>query len=214
MNEYINIKRNYNNNNNSKPKPFLVNSPSSSSLTALKMNTINKSVSISSNAIITQSPVTSTSHLSKNFQASNLNLSDFLNPLLSYSELSITALTSTSSYSSLSTSSFAFNSNLDIYFTNTMGSSFYNGSADYAIVFTNSEIKELSQLIKKLFVKNVISQINRSLNEFLLQQQTELNQIQYVYRSYSEVLALVTISMFKDLLLVQPTGCKCLFLLL
>lgn len=103
--------------------------------------------------------------LSKNNQSSNLNLADFLNPLLGYSELSISPLTSTSSYSSLS--SFAFNPNLDAYFTYTIGSSFYNGSANYAIVLSISEIKELCQIIKKIFVKNVISQINRYLNEFL-----------------------------------------------
>ena len=159
---------------------------------------------LSANATKTSSQFQS--QLGKNFQSSNLHLADFLNPLLGYSELSITALTSTASYSSLSSSSFAVNSNLEVYFTHTIGASFYNGSADYALVLTNSETKELCQLVKKLFVKNVITQINRCLNEFLLQQQNELQCIQYVYRSYSEVLALVTISMFKDLLLVQPSG--------
>jgi len=105
--------------------------------------------------------------LSKNNQLSNLNLADFLNPLLGYGELSITAFASTSSNSSLSSSSFAFNSNLEMYFTYTIGSSFYNGSANYAILLNNNEIKELCQIIKKVFVKNVISQINRYLNEFL-----------------------------------------------
>ena len=216
LNEYINVKI-----NNNKSKQFLVNSPSSSSLTTLKNSTISKSASISSNlanqqqqqpqqssssSVATLTQLHSSSQLSKSFQASNLNLADFLNPLLGYSELSITDLTSTTSYSSLTSSSFAFNANLEVYFTHTIGSSFYNGSSDYAIVLTNSEIKELSQLVKKLFVKSVITQINRCLNEFLLQQQNDLNQIQYTYRSYSEVLALVTISLFKDLLLVQPTG--------
>jgi hypothetical protein len=53
----------------------------------------------------------------------------------------------------------------------TIGSSFYNGSAPYSLMLTTSEIKELSQIIKKLFVKNVITQINRHLNEFITIQQ-------------------------------------------
>jgi hypothetical protein len=105
--------------------------------------------------------------LNKNIQSSNLNLADFLNPVLGYSELSITALTSKSSNSSQSSSSFAFNPNLEAYFMSTIGSSFYNGSSNYVVALTNSEIKELCQLIKKLFVKSTINQINRYLNEFI-----------------------------------------------
>jgi hypothetical protein len=105
--------------------------------------------------------------LNKNIQSSNLNLADFLNPVLGYSELSITALTSKSSNSSQSSSSFAFNPNLEAYFMSTIGSSFYNGSSNYTVILTNSEIKELCQLIKKLFVKSTINQINRYLNEFI-----------------------------------------------
>lgn len=109
--------------------------------------------------------------LNKNFQSSNLNLADFLNPILGYSELTITALTSTTSYSSLSSSSFALNPNLELYFTNTIGSSYYNGSSSHSLILTSAETKELCQLIKKLFVKSVIGQINKYLNEFLAQQE-------------------------------------------
>lgn len=104
-------------------------------------------------------------------QSTNLSLSDFLNPVLGYSELSITSLTTASSFSSLSSSSFAHNPNLEAYFTHTLGSSFYNGSAPYALVLSNSEIKDVCQLIKKLFVKSVINQIGKYLNDYLTQQQ-------------------------------------------
>lgn len=104
-------------------------------------------------------------------QSTNLSLSDFLNPILGYSELAITSLTTASSFSSLSLSSFAQNPNLESYFTHTLGSSFYNGSAPYALVLTTSEIKDVCSLIKKLFVKGVINQINRYLNDYLIQQQ-------------------------------------------
>ena len=86
LNEYINVKI-----NNNKSKQFLVNSPSSSSLTTLKNSTISKSASISSNlanqqqqqqssssSVATLTQLHSSSQLSKSFQASNLNLADFL----------------------------------------------------------------------------------------------------------------------------------------
>lgn len=104
-------------------------------------------------------------------QSTNLSLSDFLNPILGYSELAITSLTTASSFSSLSMSSFAHNPNLEAYFTHTLGSSFYNGSAPYALVLSNGEIKDVCNIIKKLFVKSVINQIARYLNDFLTQQQ-------------------------------------------
>jgi hypothetical protein len=98
----------------------------------------------------------------------NLNLADFLNPMLGYSELSITALTSSSSYLSLPSSSFALNPHLDVYFHFTIGSSFYNGSSPYALCLSSSELKELHQIVKKLFNKGSIGQINKYLNEYLL----------------------------------------------
>ena len=104
-------------------------------------------------------------NLTKICLASNLNLADFLNPILGYNEsLNLNSLNS-------SASSFALNPNLEAYFMHTIGSSFYNGSAPYSLMLTTSEIKELSQIIKKLFVKNVITQINRHLNEFIAIQQ-------------------------------------------
>ncbi len=169
--------------------------------------------------------------LTKNCQTSNLNLVDFLNPLLQYNELSITALTSTSSYSSLSSSSFTLNPYLETYFAFTMGSSFYNGSSCYALLLSTNELKDLCSLIKKIFVKNLISQINKHLNDYLTQQQNEIFQLQhgstvgqlqphdmhklkflqahpYVYKSYSEVLSLVSITLLKDLLTAQSNHGK------
>jgi hypothetical protein len=109
--------------------------------------------------------------LARNCQISNLNLADFLNSILQYSELNVTSLTSTASYSSQLSSAFVLNPNLEIYFCNTIGSSYYNGSSsNYTLLLTNSELKELCQLIKKLFVKCLINQINKYLNEFLTQQ--------------------------------------------
>jgi hypothetical protein len=140
---------------------YIKSKNSSSSLSST--STIN--ISKSNSATFSQTQFQS--QLNKNIQSSNLNLADFLNPVLGYSELSITALTSKSSNSSQSSSSFAFNPNLEAYFMSTIGSSFYNGSSNYAVVLTNSEIKELCQLIKKLFVKSTINQINRYLNEFI-----------------------------------------------
>ena len=46
-------------------------------------------------------------------------------------------------------------------------------------------------------------------NEQILQ--IQYRKVQYVYRSYSEVLALVTISMFRDLLQVQTNNSKIIF---
>ena len=187
------------------------------------------STSAPASAVATQSSSISNSNsrfqlqLIRNLQTSNLNLIDFLNPLLQYSELSITALTSTSSFSSLSSSSFALNPNLEVYFAHTLGSSFYNGSSTFALALTHAELKDLCSLIKKLFVKNLINQINKYLNDFLTSQQNEVFQLQqqqqlqpqdhqklrsiqahpYVYRSFSEVLSLCSITMFKDLLFAQ-----------
>lgn len=104
----------------------------------------------------------------RSIHLSNLNLADFLNPVLGYSELSITALTSSSSYLSLPSSSFALNPHLDVYFDCTIGSSYYNGSAPYALCLASSELKELYQIVKKLFTKSSISQINKYLNEYLI----------------------------------------------
>lgn len=148
--------------------------------------------------------------------SSSLNLSDFLNPLLGYAELSISSLTSKSSASLLGSSAFALNPNLEAYFTHTIGSSYYLGTAPYAISLTAAETKDLCQIVKKIFVKNMIVQLNRFLNEFLTQQQNELQplKVPYVYRSFSEVLALCTISMFRDLLQVQSNSGKftdCIF---
>ena len=137
--------------------------------------------SISSNA---STPTLAPSHSNNRFQqnlnsntiCSNLYLSDFLNPILGYSELSISSLTSNSSSSSSSSSSLPKNPNLEAHFTYTIGSSFYNGTSNYAIVLSNSETKELCQIVKKLFVRNVIAQLNRFLNDFLQQQQQQVIQ--------------------------------------
>jgi hypothetical protein len=113
---------------------------------------------------------------SRSPQSTSLNLSDFLNPYLGYGELPVTALstttaTSTTSSSNLSHSVFCQNPNLEAYFAHTIGSSFYNGQAAYALQLSPVELKELFQLIKKLFVKSIINQINKYLNDFLTQQQ-------------------------------------------
>jgi len=156
----------------------------------------------------------------RSIHLSNLNLADFLNPMLGYSELSITALTSSSSYLSLPSSSFALNPHLDVYFNFTIGSSYYNGSSPYALCLTSSELKELYSIVKKLITKGSISQINKYLNEYLIslevindgeagssqQTKTGTNKSQsYVYYSFSEVMALVITSLFRDLLLVQTS---------
>ena len=97
-----------------------------------------------------------------------------LNPLLGFNET--TATTS-------SNASFSFNPNLETYFMHTIGSSYYynnnNGSTNknYSILLTNGELKDLCQIIKKLFVRNVITSINRNLNEFLVQQQVYILRI-------------------------------------
>lgn len=106
-------------------------------------------------------------NLNKICLVSNLSLADFLNPILGYNEpLNLNNINSSTS--------FALNPNLETYFMHTIGSSFYNGSAPYSLVLTTSEIKDLCQTIKKLFVKNVITQINRHLNEFISTQQVFL----------------------------------------
>jgi hypothetical protein len=166
-------------------------------------------------------------------------LADYLNPILAYNDLSPTffSINSASSISGLSsnslqsntsslgsgiksssrfscTHSFANNPNLESYFLHTIGSSFYNGSGLYTLQLTSSELKDLCQIVKKLFVKNVIGQINRHLNEYLTNEQQKQHQLAkqaeplgqqpaYVYRSYSEVLALITISMLRDVLMAQ-----------
>ncbi len=109
-----------------------------------------------------------TNKTNRSIHLSNLNLADFLNPLLGYSELSITSLTSSSSYLSLPSSSFALNPHLDVYFDCTIGSSYYNGSSAYALCLASSELKELYQITKKLFTKGSITQINKYLNEYLI----------------------------------------------
>ncbi len=132
--------------------------------------------------------------------SSSLSLSDFLNPILGYQELSLST-----SRASLCPSSLALNANLETHFTHSIGSSYYMGTASYALALSTSEIKEFCQIVKKIFVKNMIVQLNRYLNEFHQHQDTTVNR-PYVYRSYSEVLALVTITMFRDLLQVQPVN--------
>jgi hypothetical protein len=107
----------------------------------------------------------------KNCLSSNLNLADYLNPLLGYTESSLAP--SKSSCAHVINSSFQLNPNLEAYFTNTIGSSYYSGSGAYTIVLTSAETKELCQIIKKLFVKNMIVQLNRYLNEFLAHQQVK-----------------------------------------
>ncbi len=136
--------------------------------------------------------------------SSSLSLSDFLNPVLGYQELSLTS----SRRATLCPSSLALNANLEGHFTHSIGSSYYMGTASYALALTAAEIKDLCQIVKKIFVKNMIVQLNRYLSEFLSQQQQHDSAATrpYVYRSYSEVLALVTISMFRDLLQVQPSN--------
>jgi len=106
-------------------------------------------------------------NMNKNCLFSSLNLADFLNPILGYNELAMSS-------SSLLASSFALNPNLEVYFTHTIGSSYYNGTAPYSLILNTNELKDLCQLIKKLFVKNVISAINRNLNEYIAQQQVSL----------------------------------------
>ena len=125
-------------------------------------------MSKSSSAVSNQYQLYST----KNCLSSNLNLADYLNPLLGYTESSLAP--SKSSCSHVINSSFQLNPNLEAYFANTIGSSYYSGSAAYTIVFTSAETKELCQIIKKLFVKNMIVQLNRYLNEFLTHQQVKL----------------------------------------
>lgn len=144
--------------------------------TARRMKNSSTNDSISSNGSSSATSLASNAQFQQKLmkslpQSTNLSLSDFLNPILGYSELAITSLTTSSSFSSLSSSSFAHNPNLEAYFTHTLGSSFYNGSAPYALVLSNAEIKDVCQLIKKLFVKSVINQMARYLNDFLTQQQ-------------------------------------------
>jgi hypothetical protein len=98
-------------------------------------------------------------------------LADFLNPLLGYGELAISSLTSKSSSSTLGSSAFALNPNLEAHFAHTVGASYYIGTAPYAITFTAAETKDLCQVVRKIFVKNMIVQLNRFLNEFLAHQQ-------------------------------------------
>ncbi|CAF0782495.1 unnamed protein product [Brachionus calyciflorus] len=149
--------------------------------------------------------------INKNFQSINLNLADYLNPILGNTELNIADTKQNSSFSSLLSSSLALNNNLEQYFAYTIGSSFYNGSGIYSLVLNSSEIKEICQLLKKLFVKNVINQINRYLNDYIAtqdyekQDQSNVNykQQNYSYRSYSETLALISITLLKDFLMVQ-----------
>jgi hypothetical protein len=173
----------------------------------------------------------------RSYQSASIHLADYLNPILAYNDLSPTffATTSANSVSNLSsttvqlnasssvvgakfscTHSFASNPNLENYFLHTIGSSFYNGSGTYTLQLTSNELKDLCQIIKKLFVKNVIGQINRHLNEYLTNEQQKQQQqppsrqasmfgqkSAYIYRSYSEVLALITISMLRDVLMTQ-----------
>ena len=144
---------------------------------------VNSNVSSKSNGSISKSSSGSfgtssnISGLNKNCLSSNLNLADFLNPLLGYNELALIPLTSNSSGGGGNGgASFSFNPNLESYFMHTIGSSYYyNGSNNnYSILLTNNELKDLCQIVKKLFVRNVISSINRNLNEFLVQQQVKL----------------------------------------
>ena len=136
--------------------------PNSSSI-----HSVGSSMSKSSSAAFYQYQL----HSNKNCLSSNLNLADYLNPLLGYTESSLAP--SKSSCANLMNSSFQSNPNLEAYFTNTIGSSYYSGSAAYTIVLTSAETKELCQIIKKLFVKNMIVQLNRYLNEFLTHQQVK-----------------------------------------
>lgn len=129
------------------------------------------SSSSSSNTIKSSSSTTSANqfqlYLNQNCLSSSLKLSDFLNPLLGYTELSIASFTSKLSSSTLSSSAFGLNPNLEVYFTHTIGSSYYIGTAPYSMIFTTSEAKELCQIVKKIFVKNMIVQLNRYLNDYL-----------------------------------------------
>jgi len=163
---------------------------------------VNSNVSSKSNGSISKSSSGSfgtssnISGLNKNCLSSNLNLADFLNPLLGYNELALISLTSNSSSGGSGGgnggASFSFNPNLESYFMHTIGSSYYyNGSNNnYSILLTNNELKDLCQIVKKLFVRNVISSINRNLNEFLVQQQVKLLKIISILSKFILILIL------------------------
>lgn len=133
--------------------------------TNLKLSETNDS--ISSNVSDTSAKSKFHIQLEKNFQSTILNLADYLNPFLGHTELDINQLIKNIDNSTLNASSFALNSNLEQYFKYTVGSSFYNGLGTYSIVLSQSEIKDLIQILKKLFNKNVIYQINRYLGDFI-----------------------------------------------
>lgn len=142
----------------------------------MKQSNTNESIASSRSSASTVSSNKANFHFQQKLSkkaphSTNLALSDFLNPLLGYGELSITSLTTSSSNSLHLSSSFCLNPNLDAYFMHTIGSSYYNGQSAYALQLSIPELKELFQLIKKMFVKSVINQINKYLNDYLTQQQ-------------------------------------------
>lgn len=131
----------------------------------LKLSETNDSISLNDS----ENSVKSKFHiqLEKNFQSTILNLADYLNPFLGNTELNINQHIKNINNSTLIASSFALNSNLEQYFKFTVGSSFYNGLGTYSVVLSQSEIKDLNQILKKLFNKNLINQLNRYLGDFI-----------------------------------------------
>lgn len=132
-----------------------------------KLKSSNTSDSISSSATSSSTNSQFQIQLEKNFQSTVLNLADYLNPILGDAELNANQVIKTMNHSAPISSSFALNSNLEQYFKHTIGSSFYNGLGIYTLVLSSSEIKELCQIMKKLFTKNVINQMNKYLVDFL-----------------------------------------------
>lgn len=111
----------------------------------------------------------------KIFQSSSLNLADYLNPILGNIEIGFNQVIKKNENTDSTASSFVLNPNLEQYFKYTIGSSFYNALSSYTLVLSHGELKDLCQILKKLFTKNVINQMNRHLIDFIASREVIFN---------------------------------------